>query len=93
MNEVAGKPPRPGALLTGLTGRAEVFHRGLNGTAIVAEKGREDKGYTYGARSRFSGSDYRGPYSASATVKSKVTDSTIVQFMKEIENFKAKGIT
>jgi len=54
---------------------------------------REDKGYTYGARSGFSGSDYPGPFSASATVKAKVTDSSIVEFMKEIENFKAKGIT
>ncbi|MBL4755104.1 MAG: insulinase family protein [Flavobacteriales bacterium] len=54
---------------------------------------REDKGFTYGARSGFSGSNYRGPFSASATVKSRVTDSTIVEFMKEIENFKATGIT
>jgi len=53
---------------------------------------REDKGYTYGARSSFRGTDYPGPFSAAATVKSKVTDSTIIEFMKEIENFKANGI-
>jgi zinc protease len=54
---------------------------------------REDKGYTYGARSSFRGTDYPGPFSAGATVKSKVTDSTIIEFMKEIEDFKEKGIT
>lgn len=54
---------------------------------------REDKGYTYGARSGFTGSDYAGPFFAGATVKSKVTDSTIIEFMKEIENYKANGIT
>jgi len=54
---------------------------------------REDKGFTYGARTRFSGTDYRGPFSAGATVKAKVTDSTIVEFMKEINNFRENGIT
>lgn len=54
---------------------------------------REDKGYTYGARSSFRGSDYPGPFSAGATVKARVTDSTIVEFMKEIENYKANGIS
>jgi zinc protease len=54
---------------------------------------REDKGFTYGARSGFSGSHYPGAFSAGATVKAKVTDSTIVEFMKEIEGFRANGIT
>jgi len=54
---------------------------------------REDKGFTYGARSGFSGTHYPGPFYANATVKAKVTDSTVVEFMKEIENFKEKGIT
>ena len=54
---------------------------------------REDKGYTYGARSWFSGSDYPGPFAASATVKANVTDSTIIEFIKEIKSYHAGGIT
>ena len=54
---------------------------------------REDKGYTYGARSGFSGTDYPGPFVAAATVKPNVTDSTVIEFMKEIRTFRDKGIT
>jgi len=54
---------------------------------------REDKGYTYGARTRFSGSDYPGLFAGGATVKANVTDSTIIEFVKEIKNFKTGGIT
>ena len=34
---------------------------------------RERKGYTYGVRSRFSGTNYRGPFSITTSVQSKVT--------------------
>lgn len=54
---------------------------------------REDKGYTYGARSWFSGSKYSGPFVAAATVKPAVTDSTIIEFIKEIKNYRGNGIT
>ena len=54
---------------------------------------REKKGYTYGARSGFSGSDIIGPFSASAGVKAEKTDSSLMDFFAEIENYKAKGIT
>lgn len=54
---------------------------------------REDKGYTYGARSGFSGSDIAGPFTASAGVKGNVTDSSIIEFMKEITLYAQKGIT
>ncbi|EOR94385.1 Protease, insulinase family/protease, insulinase family [Arcticibacter svalbardensis MN12-7] len=54
---------------------------------------REDKGYTYGAGSYFSGSESAGPYTAYAGVRSDVTDSSVVEFMKEIKRFEETGIT
>jgi predicted Zn-dependent peptidase len=46
---------------------------------------REKHGYTYGAGSRF---DYRllpGPFMASAAVQTVVTDSSLIEFMKELK--------
>ncbi len=45
---------------------------------------RETKGYTYGAGSRY---DFRlapGPFTASAQVRTNVTDSSLVEFFKEL---------
>ncbi|WP_083690059.1 pitrilysin family protein [Colwellia sp. UCD-KL20] len=54
---------------------------------------REDKGYTYGARSYFSADKLAGAYTASAEVRSDVTDKSIVEFVKEIKNYAENGIT
>jgi zinc protease len=54
---------------------------------------REDKGWTYGARSYFSSSDNSGVYVASAGVKANTTDSSVVEFMKEIADYRQNGIT
>jgi len=54
---------------------------------------REDKGYTYGASSYFSGSEYAGPFTAAAGVRSNVTDSAVMEFIKEIKNFNSTGVT
>ena len=54
---------------------------------------REDKGYTYGAGSGFSGTESAGPYTASASVRTNVSDSSVVEFMKEIKRYKEQGIT
>jgi zinc protease len=54
---------------------------------------RELHGFTYGARSNYSGTKYPGPYTANAGVRGNATDSSIVEFMKEIKNFADKGIT
>lgn len=53
---------------------------------------REDKGYTYGARSYFSSDDDPGPYTASAGVRANVTDSAVAEFMYEIQNYADNGI-
>lgn len=54
---------------------------------------REDKGYTYGARSFFSGGKEPGPFTASAGVRGNVSDSAVVEFMKEITGYYEDGIT
>jgi len=54
---------------------------------------REDKGWTYGARSGFSSDDNPGPFTASAGVKAAATDSSVSEFMKEITNYHENGIT
>ena len=50
---------------------------------------REDKGYTYGAYSRI-GNDERtsATFKSSATVRNMVTDSSVVEFIKEIKTFR-----
>jgi zinc protease len=53
---------------------------------------REDKGYTYGARSYFTGNKYNGAYMFSGDVKKEATDSTLTELMKEIRNFKSGGV-
>jgi zinc protease len=54
---------------------------------------REDKGYTYGARSGFSGNDRYGFFVASAGVRTDATAASIVEFVNEIEGYAAGGIT
>jgi zinc protease len=53
---------------------------------------RETKGWTYGARSGFNGTKFAGPFTASAGIKADATDSSIVEFMKEIKNYADAGI-
>ncbi|MEZ9822254.1 M16 family metallopeptidase [Shewanella sp. 10N.286.45.A1] len=54
---------------------------------------REDKGYTYGARSYFSGGPEQGFYQATASVRSDVTTEALIEFIKEINEFQATGMT
>lgn len=54
---------------------------------------REAHGFTYGARSGFQGNQFAAPYTASAGVRGDATDSSVVEFMKEIKNFADNGIT
>lgn len=54
---------------------------------------REKRGFTYGARSNFSGSEFVGPYTASGGIKADKTDSALVDFFNEIDMFRNKGLT
>ena len=54
---------------------------------------REDKGWTYGARSSFNGNQYSGDYGFSSGIRADATDSALMQVIKEIKNYAATGIT
>jgi zinc protease len=54
---------------------------------------REDKGYTYGARSGFSATQYPGPFTASASVRTDTTAASIIEFMNEMTTYRDEGIT
>ena len=54
---------------------------------------REDKGWTYGARSYFNSNDNPGPFTASAGVKGEATAGAVSEFMKEFTNYKKDGIS
>ena len=49
---------------------------------------REDKGYTYGARTGWSFRRGAGPFEASADVQTAVTKESVVEFMKEINGIR-----
>jgi zinc protease len=53
---------------------------------------REEKGYTYGARTRISGSDYPGTFVASSAVQSNATFESVKIFKDEIEKYR-QGIS
>jgi zinc protease len=54
---------------------------------------REDKGYTYGARSGFDGQEDFGVFTASAGVRTDATAASIIEFEKEIRKYAESGIT
>jgi predicted Zn-dependent peptidase len=54
---------------------------------------REDKGFTYGAYSSIDADKLVGTISASASVRSEVTDSAVYEFVYEIKNLVDKGVT
>jgi zinc protease len=55
---------------------------------------REDKGYTYGARSSFAFRRGAGPFSASGDVQTAVTKEAVAEFIKELEQIReGKPIT
>jgi zinc protease len=49
---------------------------------------REEKGYTYGARSGFSGSEFVGPFTASSAVRSNTTQESVQIFKDEIDSYR-----
>lgn len=53
---------------------------------------REEKGYTYGANTRFGGSKIPGTFTASSSVRTNTTFESVMIFKEEIEKYK-KGIS
>jgi len=54
---------------------------------------REDKGYSYGARSGFIGTKDYGSFTAQAAVRTDSTADSIIQFETEIRSYAESGIT
>lgn len=53
---------------------------------------REDKGWTYGARSSFTADEYTGDFEFSSGIRADATDSALVEVMKEMKNYRDNGI-
>lgn len=55
---------------------------------------REDKGYTYGARTSFAMRRAPGPFLASAGVQTETTRESVIEFMRELEEIReARPVT
>jgi len=54
---------------------------------------REAHAYTYGARSSISSNELVGEFVASAKVRNEVTDSALVEMLKELNNMRSGNIT
>ena len=66
---------------------------GGGGTARLFQNLREDKAYTYGSYSRISQNRYVGKFAATASVRNMVTDSSVVEIMKEINLIRYKKVS
>jgi zinc protease len=67
---------------------ASVMNSILGGGAFsgrLMQNLREDKAFTYGARSSFNTDPYVGSFTAYADVRNEVTDSSVVEFLYEIK--------
>jgi len=75
--------------------RANVMNYNLGGNfnSRINLTLREKRGFTYGARSSFSGNFMQGPFTASAGVKAEKTDSSLMDFFNEMKLFRDNGIT
>jgi len=80
---------------TGEFYRADLMNYNLGGAfnSRINLNLREDKGYTYGARSFFYGNDFQGAYRAQAGVRADSTADSIVQFRNEISSFHKDGLS
>src|SRR6185436_1742311 len=54
---------------------------------------REDKGYTYGAYSNFSGSKFRGTWISSSEVRTDVTEGAMKEFMYELKRLREEKVS
>lgn len=54
---------------------------------------REDKGWTYGARSAFNGDKYTGQFLFSAGIKAAATDSALQDVLRILKEYRNEGMT
>ena len=53
---------------------------------------REDKGWTYGARTNFYGDKYAGEFYFSSGIKASATDSALSEVIRELKEYASEGI-
>ncbi len=75
--------------------RASLMNFNLGGTfdSRINLNLREDKGYTYGARSGFSGGPELGSFRVSAEVNKEATAASVTEIISELENYSTHGMT
>jgi zinc protease len=54
---------------------------------------REDKGWTYGARSSFTGNKYTATFAFSSGIRANATDGALAEVLKEFQAYAQTGIT
>jgi zinc protease len=69
------------------------FNLGGNFNSRLTQKLREEKGWTYGSYTYFNGSEHVGPFTAGGAFKREATDSALVEFINQFQNFSKNGIT
>ncbi|HET8860497.1 pitrilysin family protein [Marivirga sp.] len=74
---------------------ARVLNQILGGgfSSRLMQNLREDKAFTYGARSSLSSDELVGSFTASASVRNEVTDSAVYEFMAELKKINEEGVT
>lgn len=80
---------------TGEFYKAGVMNYTLGGgfNSILNMNLREERGWTYGARSSFSGNEYDGSFVFSSGIRSNATDSALSDLMKDIRSYVNDGIS
>jgi len=73
---------------------ARVLNQILGGgfSSRLMQNLREDKAFTYGARSSLSSDELVGSFTASASVRNEVTDSAVNEFMAELTKINEEGV-
>lgn len=76
--------------------KARVMNSALGGGVFsgrLMQNLREDKAYTYGARSSINANQTRGSFAAYASVRNEVTDSSVQEFMYELRRMSTEPIS
>jgi zinc protease len=65
---------------------------GASFNSILNQNLREVKGWTYGARSSFSGDEYTGDFTFSSGIRADATDSALADILRDMKNYATNGI-
>jgi len=66
---------------------------GGGSTGRLFQNIREDKAYTYGAYSQYESDELVGYFGANASVRNEVTDSSVVEFIKEFKRLQTEKVS